>query len=262
MHNYIKISISFSLFTLFISCQSNLVIKNDAKETHDSFINSNSKIDFYNEYEIALLKIYAFYSSSLMGFHIVSVENSKKQIIYSKHYSYMSFKEDPEFDIKFLGDRLCISYQERIGRCVGPNLSTDYHKRVIDIFDNTGITTITLFGDIHHFSYGNERAAYSYYYDQNNSFSFTQSGYKISYSIKYWDETGRYPDEKFKTTVKPDYESKFNITSDNYISVDFDTENYLNKIIKNNFLCIYELPDGISYKKIGYEKAQKQLQMN
>lgn len=167
--------------------------------------------------------LYVFFTPDLKGNIYVYILNDKKEIILQKEIG-MS-QENPNFDYKINDNSVIVTYQTRIGRGIGPGLSEEHFERRIELYNENQNTTFRIMGNIANHNYGEERAAYSFYFDQNNECILDQKGVILRYKYKYWAYTGRYKDSSFLSKIKPDEQKTFSV----FLNVDNNDLTYDNR---------------------------------
>jgi len=164
--------------------------------------------------------VYIFYTPDLRGSLYVYVLNDKKEIILQKDIGMT--QDDPKFDYRINEGSLIIAYQTRIARGVGPGLSEERFERRVELYNDYQNVIFRIMGDIADHNYGEKDAAYSFYFDQANECILKQKEVILRYAYKYWAYTGKYKDEGFLNSVKPDEEKSFSV----YLNIDNNDVTY------------------------------------
>ena len=190
---------------------------------------------FNNKYVFHL-----FFSPDLQGDLHIYVVNNKGEMVLEKQIQM--FQQNPTFDYKIKDDLIIMSYQFRTLREVGPGLSRRDFERRVELYSGKQNTVFKIAGDIEHHSYGEPKAAYSFYLDQKNECLLDNKEIVLKYKYAIWNDTGSYRTDDFLQTVKPDETKEFNV----YLNVDHDDFLYDKK--KSDKISQHQTIDD-SYKK-------------
>jgi hypothetical protein len=150
-----------------------------------------------------------FFTPSVSGNIIIIIQNDKGEIVL-KQDAFLN-QGKPQLDYEVLDDSILISYQTRIGRNVGPGLSLTEYERRVEFINPKQITIIKLEGDVENHSFGEKKAAYSFYKDQKSECILKTNEITLNYEYKLWNHTGAYQDDSFTQKVKPDEQKKYSI---------------------------------------------------
>jgi hypothetical protein len=153
--------------------------------------------------------LHLFYTPDLTGQIESFVVNEKGELVLKK--SIALGQDKPSFSFLKRRDSMLICYQWKTGREVGPGLSSRFYQRRVELFDERQNTVLSIVGDIEHHSYGQEQAAYSFYFDQTNTCSIRNNEILLSYKYQYWDDTGSYATDSFLRTLKPNENKSFDV---------------------------------------------------
>ncbi len=180
---------------------------NKNKQDSYSIITKN----FSNNYSL-----YVFYTPDLQGSINVYVLNNNKEIILEKNIGMT--QDEPDFNYKINENSVLITYQTRIERGVGPGLSESIFERRVEIYNGKQNTIFKIMGDIEAHNHGEEKAAYSSYFDQKNDCILNNGEIVLKYKYAYWEDTGKYKNEEFIQKIKPDEKRELSV----YLNIEND----------------------------------------
>jgi hypothetical protein len=153
--------------------------------------------------------LHLFYTPDLTGQIESFIVNTMGELVLKK--SVALGQDKPSFLFLKQPNRMLICYQWKTGREVGPGLSSRFYQRRVEMFDAQQNTVLSIAGDIEHHSFGEEKAAYSFYFDQTNSCSLRNNEIQLSYKYLYWDNTGSYATDSFLKAVDPNENKSFDV---------------------------------------------------